>query len=58
MEKGFRDAGFSVEELYSDVAGTPYDPKSNEFAIIAGKTKTDTEYCRAPLPPVRTVVRP
>jgi SAM-dependent methyltransferase len=42
LEKEFRDAGFSVEGLYSDVAGTPYDPTSNEFAIIAGKKKTDT----------------
>jgi hypothetical protein len=43
LEKEFRDTGFSVEGLYSDVAGTPYDPKSNEFAIIAGKTPTGTE---------------
>jgi hypothetical protein len=31
----FMEAGFSVEGLYSDVAGTPYDPKSNEYAVIA-----------------------
>jgi len=35
LEKEFIEAGFSIEDLYSDVAGTPYDRKSNEFAIIA-----------------------
>ena len=37
LEKEFRDAGFSVEGFYSDVAGTPYDPKSSEFAVIANR---------------------
>ena len=27
-------AGFTVEKLYSDVAGSPFDPQSAEFAII------------------------
>lgn len=35
LEKEFMEAGFSIEDLYSDVAGTPYDRKSNEFAVIA-----------------------
>lgn len=35
LEKEFRDAGFSVEGFYSDVAGTPYDRNSGEFAVIA-----------------------
>ena len=35
LEKEFLGAGFSVEGFYSDVAGTPYDPKTNEFAVIA-----------------------
>jgi len=35
LEQEFRDAGFSIKGLYSDVAGTPYDPKSKEFAAIA-----------------------
>ena len=35
LEKEFIEAGFSIEDLYSDVAGTPYDRKSNEFAVIA-----------------------
>lgn len=38
LEKEFVEAGFSVQGLYSDVAGTPYDPKSNEFTVIAQKT--------------------
>ena len=35
LEREFRDAGFSMEGLYSDVAGTPYDQDSSEFAVIA-----------------------
>jgi len=35
LEKEFRDTGFSVEGLYSDVTGTPYDRNSGEFAVIA-----------------------
>jgi 2-polyprenyl-3-methyl-5-hydroxy-6-metoxy-1,4-benzoquinol methylase len=35
LEKEFRDAGFSMKGLYSDVAGTPYDQNSSEIAVIA-----------------------
>ncbi|MBW1837339.1 MAG: methyltransferase domain-containing protein [Deltaproteobacteria bacterium] len=35
LEREFMEAEFFVEGLYSDVAGTPYDRKSNEFAVIA-----------------------
>ena len=35
LEREFMEAGFSVEGLYSDVAGTRYDLKSSEFAVIA-----------------------
>jgi SAM-dependent methyltransferase len=35
LEREFTDAGFFVEEVYSDVAGTLYDRKFNEFAVIA-----------------------
>ena len=38
LEREFTEAGFSVEEFYSDVAGTPYDRKSIEFAVIANRT--------------------
>jgi hypothetical protein len=37
LERAFTDAGFSIEGFYSDVAGTPYDPQSQEFAIVARK---------------------
>jgi len=35
LEREFVAVGFSVEGLYSDVTGTPYDRKSSEFAVIA-----------------------
>jgi SAM-dependent methyltransferase len=37
LEREFIEAGFSVKGLFSDVAGTPYDRKSREFAVIANK---------------------
>jgi len=37
LEVEFRDAEFSVEELFSDVMGTPYNRSSSEFAVIAMK---------------------
>lgn len=37
LEREFMEAGFSVKGFYSDVAGTPYNPKSNEFAVVANK---------------------
>ncbi|BDD86541.1 class I SAM-dependent methyltransferase [Desulfofustis limnaeus] len=37
LEREFVAAGFSIEGIYSDVAGTPYDRNSNEFAVIAKK---------------------
>jgi uncharacterized protein (UPF0335 family) len=27
----------TIDELYSDVAGTPFDSKANEFAVVAKK---------------------
>jgi len=27
----------TVEEFYSDVAGSPFDPEADEFAVIAKK---------------------
>lgn len=35
LGKELMESGFAVEGLYSDVAGTPYDRESNEFAVIA-----------------------
>lgn len=37
LEREFIEAGFSVKGLYSDVAGTPYDRESSEFAVIADR---------------------
>ena len=37
IERELMEAGFFVEGLFSDVAGTPYDRKSSEFAVIAKK---------------------
>jgi cyclopropane fatty-acyl-phospholipid synthase-like methyltransferase len=37
MEREFTAVGFAVESLYSDVAGTPYNPASTEFAVVARK---------------------
>ncbi len=38
LEREFMEAGFSVKGLYSDVAGNPYNRRSNEFAVIGNKT--------------------
>ncbi|MCI5130945.1 MAG: class I SAM-dependent methyltransferase [Candidatus Electrothrix sp. EH2] len=37
LENEFVAAGFSIKGLYSDVAGSAYDQKSSEFAVIARK---------------------
>ena len=37
LEREFIEAGFSVKGLFSDVAGTPYDLKSDEFAVISSR---------------------
>jgi SAM-dependent methyltransferase len=35
IEKEFEECGFDVECIYSDVAGSPFDPESKEFAVTA-----------------------
>ncbi len=35
LEREFMEAGFTIRELYSDVAGTPFDHTSSEFAVVA-----------------------
>ncbi len=37
LKREFVGAGFSIKGFYSDVAGTPYDQKSCEFAVIADR---------------------
>jgi SAM-dependent methyltransferase len=37
LEREFVDAGFDVKGIYSDVAGSPYNQESGEFAVIVKK---------------------
>ena len=37
LEKEFVNSGFAIEKLYSDVAGSAYNPESKEFAVVAKK---------------------
>lgn len=38
LESELAGCGLAVERLYSDVAGSPYDPESPEFAVVAKKS--------------------
>ncbi|MBN2182256.1 MAG: class I SAM-dependent methyltransferase [Sedimentisphaerales bacterium] len=35
LEAEFTECGFTIEKLYSDVAGSPYSPETEEFAVVA-----------------------
>jgi hypothetical protein len=37
LSEEFEENGFKVDELYSDVAGKTFDPKSTEIAVVAKK---------------------
>ncbi|MHC4681968.1 MAG: class I SAM-dependent methyltransferase, partial [Planctomycetota bacterium] len=37
LERESVECGFAVEKLYSDVAGSPFDSESKEFAVVAKK---------------------
>ena len=37
LEKEFVDCGLIIEKVYSDVAGSPFDPKNKEFAVVIKK---------------------
>ncbi|MHC4474233.1 MAG: SAM-dependent methyltransferase [Planctomycetota bacterium] len=37
LEKELVQCGFAIEKLYSDVAGSPFDPETTEFAVVARK---------------------
>jgi SAM-dependent methyltransferase len=37
LEREFVECGFTVENLYSNVAGSPFDAKTKEFAVVAKK---------------------
>jgi hypothetical protein len=35
LSKELREHGLFIQEVCADVAGAPYDPNSNEFAVVA-----------------------
>jgi len=37
LVKELGECGFAVEKLFSDVAGSSFDPETNEFAVVAKK---------------------
>jgi len=37
LEREFVDCGFTIEKLYSDVAGSPFDPETTEIAVVGRK---------------------
>ncbi len=37
LEREFVECGFTVEKLYADVAGSPFDPETTEIAVVAKK---------------------
>jgi hypothetical protein len=37
LEREFVECGLPIEELYSDVAGSPFDAEAKEFAVVALK---------------------
>ena len=42
LSEEFEENGFKVKELYSDVAGTTFDPETTEFALVAKKSQIKT----------------
>ena len=38
LEREFLECGFTVEKLCSDVAGSPYNLETTEFAVVAKKS--------------------
>jgi hypothetical protein len=37
LEREFTECGFTIEEILADVAGRPFNPKADEFAVVAKK---------------------
>lgn len=37
LEKELRESGFNTESIHTDVAGTPFDKTTNEYAVISRK---------------------
>jgi len=38
LEREFEEAGFTVESVHGDVAGSPFDRSAEEFAVVAGRS--------------------
>lgn len=38
LKRELAECGFTVEDFYSDVAGSPFSPESKEFAVVAKKS--------------------
>ena len=36
-EREFVQSGFTVDRLYSDAAGSSFEPQTTEIAVVAGK---------------------
>ena len=37
LEREFVECGLTIDDYYSDVAGSPYNPETSEFAVVAKK---------------------
>jgi cyclopropane fatty-acyl-phospholipid synthase-like methyltransferase len=37
LQREFVECGFTINKLYSDVAGSPFDPETTEIAVVAKK---------------------
>lgn len=37
LEREFVESGLTVEGFYGDVAGSPFDPEADEYAVVAKK---------------------
>ena len=37
LEREFEECAFTIEKLYADVAGSPFDPETTEIAVVAKK---------------------
>jgi len=37
LKRQFAECGFTIEDFYSDVAGSPFSPESKEYAVVAKK---------------------
>lgn len=39
LEREFNACGLAIEKRYANVAGDPFDPQANEFAVVGGRSK-------------------